>query len=340
MIVASAIQLLEANRDAAQRANDEIALYAGEFSQHFMAGCFSSMLYVERSSEVAEPGLFDPSTEPSRLETRRRSPRHWMNFDLALLNEDLLARRYIRELEYEFVLVLDISRSMTNGWLEAVRDGKARAHVCFLIKYIAYALLSSALSEGFACRVVFLDQGSVLVKTAREDETFPFAVIAQIDELIAERPNPPEPLWLWDSVLRDLAVSSDQMLVAVVSDFLDPLLNHGMDESAMLGALSRLRFSKRLMALQVNNMVDIQHANPVTRSLFDMHYGESGSRRGLSDHEVVRERMRYCAWLGQENAPGLLEERMSAERVPFQKFFRSDDMNQRLETLTNGVLQT
>lgn len=346
---------LEANRTAASEANNEVALYAGEFAQHFMAGSFSSMMYVERSSEVAEPGLFDLSTEPARLESRRMSARHWLQFDFALLNDELLARRYVRELEYEFVLVLDISRSLTEGWFEAVDEGAEqwKKHTCYRLKYLAYALLNSALREGFACRVVFLDQGQSHVRTAREDESFPFAVIELMDELIAERPKPPEELeqiWMWDSVLRELAQSSDQMLVAVISDFLDPVQGQGIDEPAMLAALSRLRYTKRLMVLQVNNERDVQDAHPVTHSLRAFNYEESGDKRGRGEKWVIEARGRLCDWLGrldvlierQGEYPGRLEARLTAERVPYQKFWRTNDVqdiNARLESLAYGVLQ-
>ena len=344
-------QLLEANREAARQANNEVALYAGEFSQHFMAGSFSSMMYVERSSEVAEPGLFDLSTEPSRLENRRMSPRHWLQFDLALLNDELLARRYVKELEYEFVLVLDISRSLTRGWLEAVGKGESqwKAHTCYRLKYLAFALLNSAMSEGFACRVLFIDQGQVQSRTAREDDAFAFAVIELVDELIAERPETPEPFWVWENVFRDLAESSEQMLVAVVSDFLDPVQEgHGLDEALMLASLSRLRYTKRLMVLQVNNAQDVQDAHPVTHSPFELNYEESGDDRGRSEKWVIEARSRLCAWLGRVEGdpggewveyPGRLEERLSAENIPYQKFFPWSKINERLESLVHGVSQ-
>lgn len=342
-------QMLEANRDAARQANSEVALYAGEFSQHFMAGSFSSMMHVERSSEVAEPGLFDQSTEPARLETRRMSVRHWQEFSLSLINDELLARRYVRELDYEFVLVLDISRSLTAGWGGAVAEGHASwvRHTAFRIKYLAYALLNSALQEGFACRVIFVDQGRVQTRTAREDESFPFAVIELVDELVKDRPGSPEPYWMWESVLRELAQAPEQMLVAVVSDFLDACHGHGIDETVMLASLSRLRHSKRLMVLQVNNEQDVQDAHPVTRSLREFNYGESGDDRGRGEKWVIAARSRLCDWLGRvgirgdemEEYPGRLEERLAAERVPYQKFLRSNDLNERLETLSYGVLQ-
>jgi len=336
------IRKLEANREAANQANNEVALYAGEFAQHFMAGSFSSSQYVERSSEIAEPGPFDIGTEPDRLETRRMSARHWLRFDLSLLNQELLARRYVRELEYEFVLVLDISRSLTEGWFDALSAGRWRDHSAFCVKYLAYALLNSAMLEGFACRVVFMDQGRVEVRTAREDESFAFAVLEIMDELVADRDQEREPVWMWENVLRELAVSSEQMLVAVISDFLDPVQGHGIDEDLMLGSLSRLRFNKRLMVLQVNNERDVQDDHLVQRSPYELAYGESGDRRERGERWVVAQRARLCDWLGrsrQERQPGRLEERLTAERVPFQKFLSVEDVNRRLEALTFGVAQ-
>ncbi len=333
-------QLLEANRAALRLANDEIALYAGELAHHFLAGCFPTMMYVERSSEVAEPGPFDLNMEPERLETRRMTARHWRRFDLALISGDLLARRYVRELEYEFVLVLDISRSLTGSWLESVAAGNWRADVCYRLKYLACALLNSAVAQDFACRVVFADQGRTSELSARDDEAVSFAVLEQLDELIALRPDPPEGLWLMEGVLQDLASSPSNLLVAVVSDFLDPVQDHGGDEELMLSALSRLRHGKRLMVLQVNRERDLHQSRLHPESPADLTCREETSRRRFSLVETAERRARYCRWLGgADGAAGRLETHLATENVPFQKFFRPDDINARLEELACAVLQ-
>ena len=333
-------QLLEANRAALRTANDEIALYAGELAHHFLAGCFPTMMYVERSSEVAEPGPFDLSMEPERLETRRMTARHWQRFELALVSGDLLARRYVQELEYEFVLALDISRSFTGSWLESVAAGEWREDVCFRLKYLACALLNSAVAQNFACRVIFVDQGRTSEVWAREDESIAHAVLEQLDELIALRQSVPERLWLLEGVLQELAASSANLLVAVVSDFLDPVQDHGGNEELMLSVLSRLRHSKRLMVLQVNRERDLCQSRLRSESQAAMTYGEESGRRKFSPAETAERRARYCRWLGgPDGSAGRLETYLATENVPFQKFFKSDDMNARLEELACAVLQ-
>ncbi len=340
MRAATQTQLLEANRAALRLANDEIALYAGELANHFLAGCFPTMMYVERSSEIAEPGPFDLGMEPERLETRRMTARHWRRFDLALINGDLLARRYVRELEYEFVLVLDVSRSLTGGWLASVAAGRWRAQVCYRLKYLACALLNSAVAQDFACRVIFVDQGRTSELAARDDEALSFAVLEQVDELIALRTDPPEQLWMMDGVLRELAESPANLLVAVVSDFLDPAQDHGGNEELMLSALSRLRHGKRLMVLQVNQERDLNQSRLHPESPADLTGREEISRRKFSLVETAERRARYCRWLGGGNgAAGRLETHLATENVPYQKFFRPDDINARLEELACAVLQ-
>lgn len=336
----SAAKLRQINRTALQLANDEIALYAGDLSDQFLAGCFPRMMYIERSLELAEPAAFDLSMEADRLETRRMSAQDWLRFDLSLANGNLLARRYIQELDYEFVLVLDISRSMTDGWLTEVVSGTWRQHLCYRLKYLACALLHSAIAQNFACRVVFVDQHQRHEIAASDDASLPFAVLEFIDELIITRPDMSENYWALGDALRELADKPIDLLVAVLSDFLDPPQDHGGDEELMLSALSRLRQTKRLIVLQINRERDLRQSRLRPESLSELTYREEEGSQKFSLPETAERRARYCRWLGGTNGvAGRLETHLAMENVPFQKIFSSDDINARLEELAGAVLQ-
>lgn len=333
-------RLEQANWQAATHANNEIALYAGELSHHFLAGNFASLFHVERSCELAEPELFDLVTAPDRLETRRMGAAHWLHFTEFLLNEELLARRFVAEQEYEFVLVLDVSRSLTEGWFEALDAGAWGQHPCYRLKYLAYALLMSAFREGFKCRVVLWDQGTTQEWEAKDDETFAFAVLERMDEHLAERPPEPESLWPWEPTLLRLIENPGQLLVAVVSDFLDPVQGH-VDEDLFVSLMAQLRYSKRLAVLQVNHRRDVTLAlGAEGASLHDLHYGEDGDLRGLGASALQSRRTALRDWLGGwEAGTGRWADLLAQERIPHQRFLRGDDINERFEELAHLIMQ-
>jgi hypothetical protein len=330
----------DANWRTAVRANQEIALYAGEFSHHFLTGTFLSLFHVERSCELAEPELFSVDTAPSRLETRRMSAAHWLYFTQSLLNEELLARRSVAEQEYEFVLVLDVSRSLTAGWFDALARGVWEQHPCYRLKYLAYALLVSAFREGFKCRVVVFDQGGTQQWEAKDDETFAFAVLERIDELILERRAAHERLWPWEATLQDLIDTPNQLLACVVSDFLDPVQGH-VDEEEFLSLFTELRYANRLVLLQVNHRRDVTlSVGGEGLSTNELHYGEDGDHRGLSAAAIQEHRLASQDWLGAlEEGTGRLGQRLAEERIPHQRFLHGGDINQRFEDLAYFILQ-
>ena len=333
-------KLEEVNWQAAVQANNDVALYAGELSSHFLTGVFKSLFYLEQSCELSEPELFDINTLSERLETRRMTASHWLNFPLALANEDLLARRFVAEQEYEFVLLLDLSRSMTGSWFMNLNDGTWRQDPCYRMKYTAYALLNSAFLEDFSCRVIFIDQGSLQEWSSKGDDTFAFTILERIDEHILDRSNKPEPLWLWESALQELADCSNQLLVGVITDFLDPIQGH-IDIDLFLSLIIQLKYAKRLIALQINNQRDLSLAlGGQGASTHDLHYGESGATKGLGANALQDKRFQFKTWLGgHEDGTGRLPEFMAQERIPHQRFFSGEDINEQFEKLAYLIIQ-
>jgi hypothetical protein len=330
----------DANWRTAVRANQEIALYAGEFSHHFLTGTFLSLFHVERSCELAEPELFSVDTAPNRLETRRMSAAHWLYFTQSLLNEELLARRSVAEQEYEFVLILDVSRSLTAGWFDALAHGSWEQHPCYRLKYLAYALLVSAFREGFKCRVVVFDQGGARQWEAKDDETFAFAVLERIDELILERGAASDRLWPWEATLQDLIDTPNQLLACVVSDFLDAVQGH-VDQEEFLSLFTELRYANRLVVLQVNHRRDVTlSVGGEGLSTNELHYGEDGDHRGLSAAAIQEYRLASQEWLGGlEEGTGRFGQRLAEERIPLQRFLQGNDIDQRFEELAYLILQ-
>jgi hypothetical protein len=301
---------------------------------------FMSLFYLEQSCELSEPELFDLDTLPERLETRRMTSSHWLYFSQALANEELLARRFVAEQEYEFVLLLDLSRSLTGAWLESLIAGTWQQDPCYRLKYSAYALLTSAFREGFNCRVIFMDQGNTQEWSAKGDETFAFAILERIDEHIQERSDKPEHLWLWETTLQELAESPNQLLVGIVSDFLDPVQGH-IDTDLFLSLITQLRYAKRLTVLQINHLRDISLAlGGQGASAHDLNYGESGSPKGLGANALQTRRLLLQDWLGgPEKGTGRLPEFMAQERIPHQRFLSGEDINEQFEELAHLITQ-
>ncbi len=333
-------RLQDANWQTAVRANNQIALYAGELSNHFLSGTFLSLFHVERSCELAEPELFTVDAAPNRLETRRMTAAHWLYFAQSLLNEELLASRSVAEQEYEFVLIIDTSRSLTAGWFDALANGTWEQDPCYRLKYLSYALLVSAFREGFKCRIVLFDQGGTQQWETKDDPTFAFAVLERIDELILERRTPPEHLWPWEAALRELIDRPNQLLACVVSDFLDPVQGH-VEQEPFVSLLTELRYANRLLVLQVNHRRDLMlSVGGEGLSTFDLHYGEDGDHRGLSAAAIQQRRLTLRNWLGSlEAGAGQFGQRMAEERIPYQRFLSGTHVNQRFEELAYLILQ-
>ena len=333
-------QAHEANWRTAMMANNDVALYAGELSRHFLAGTFMSLFHVERACELSNPEVFDIDMSPDRLETRRMSAVHWLHFSSFLLNEELLARRAVSEQEYEFVLLLDVSRSVTRGWFDALTNATWQHHPCYRLKYVAYALLMSAFEEGFKCRVLFLDQDGTFEWVAKDDETFAFAILERIDEHIRDRPRDIEPLWPWEATLQDLAESPNQLLVALVSDFLDPVHEH-IERDVFVSLIVQLHLAKRLAVLQINHLRDVTLSlGGEGDSEYDLHYGEDGERRALGVEALQAHRIYLRDWLGElEEDNGEFASRLAESRIPHQRFLHGDDINQRFEELAHLIAQ-
>src|SRR5258706_1852397 len=112
------------NQRISNEVNAAIALHAGEISRNLLSGAFYSLFHVERESEIAEPTVFTSDSDPAGLETRRMDYLHFRHLPLFLSNEELLQRRFTAYTDYEFVLIVDVTRSLTQGWLSALDAGE------------------------------------------------------------------------------------------------------------------------------------------------------------------------------------------------------------------------
>jgi hypothetical protein len=330
-----------ANEQLAQQVNDQIALSAGEISRNLLTGSFRSLFRVERALEAAESDVFDLDTDPDRLDVQRMDPAQWLYFPYFLIGQDLPARRYAAYNEYDFVLVLDVSRSMTSG------SGEPKTwmrHTFYRLKFLAYSLLLSAGREGYKCRLILYDQGTPISWESQDDEGFAYAVLELLDaRVLYQSPAAAEPVWPWQEVLDELVSSPHPMMVAIASDFLDPVQGH-CDEAVFLSYLAELRFCHRLVVLRVNELRDLTLPIGGEKfSLRDLHYGEDGDPKRLSVKEHQQNRQRFQEWLGEVEAegvgPGRLASVLAAYGIHHQLFVAGQTVGQELEDLTMAILE-
>ena len=327
--------------ELAESANHAISLDAGEISQNLLTGAFRSLFRIEKEAEVTEPGVFQIDSAPANLDVKSMDLAHWRYFALSLLQENLRERRYASFNEYEFCLVLDVSRSISQGWETALQDRAGlpwRQHVLYTAKYLVYAFLRSALHGGYRCHVTLVDQGYQETLHLQDDENQVFAVLDFIDTYIDARSRAievPDDAPPWASVLGGLAERANPMLVAVISDFLDPLV-HGTGEDELFALLGQLRYQHRLLVFQVNREEDINWplgGMPTERELY---HEEAGGRISLNPYEFQRLRAQMRDWLGgtgAEEEQGRFSQRMREMAITYRRCIAGESIRERIESL-------
>jgi hypothetical protein len=155
--------LEEANRLLFQRARELL-------SQELRGARFRSAVQAEEGIEVAGLEPYNIQEPGERIDfTRLGVP--WQLVPLALLNEQMLARRFEPTVENEFVLVLDVSRSMAfpltcfyaGADVGRVTAERIAASKPGRLKLIAGAFLAAAVDSGFLARIVTFDGRGIRV---------------------------------------------------------------------------------------------------------------------------------------------------------------------------------
>jgi hypothetical protein len=200
------------------------------FSLKLRGDRFRSAVQAEEGVEVAGLDVYDLEAPPEQMDLSRLAV-PWALLPLALVNQDVLARRYEATVENEFIAVLDLSRSMRYP-LRRLYAGQPLDHNDFadplqgvltakpsLLKVTAGALLRVAAASGFRTRVVTFG-GRGIRDSGPLRRADPAALFEEIDQAFAAVTAAPtvEP-HLYDRVLAQLW--SRKGVFLFVGDFLD-----------------------------------------------------------------------------------------------------------------------
>jgi hypothetical protein len=186
---------------------------------------FRSALQTEEGVELASLETYDHQESADHIDFSR-VPVPWAMVPTALLNGDLHVRRYEATVEHEFVVVLDLSRSMAFPHA-AVYAGTAAAGVDDLVagkagrlKLIAGAFLRAALESGFLARLVVVDEDGVRMGSVLRRPDLSAALLDPIDRhLSAAARRDGAGKARYDRAARDLMAHKGCFLF--VGDFLD-----------------------------------------------------------------------------------------------------------------------
>ena len=92
--------------------NEDILSKASLLSNNLISGAFRSIFQIQQASEFAEPKVYHSGDSTENIMWSRLTTYQAKNLALSIAQEEILAKRYHKESEYEFLIIADISRSM------------------------------------------------------------------------------------------------------------------------------------------------------------------------------------------------------------------------------------
>jgi len=225
--------LLKSNRDILAKVNRILMRNASRVMSPEMRGqAFRTAVQAEEAMEVAGLDVYDLS-EPAQHIDQARLKVPWRLLPMALANEDVPIRRFERRVEHEFILVLDLSRSMRYPLrkLYAAREEMDLPEQTILLgkpsllKLVAGVFLNAAMESGFMIRLVMFGQNRINEgERLRPRPGLVSTVFEQIDQWlfrISDRPQKEAPLY--DAVVERLARRKGAFLF--VGDFIDAVFD-------------------------------------------------------------------------------------------------------------------
>ncbi len=280
----------EVNRNILRAINADVALRARRLSNSLLAGLFRAVFLVEQSYEYAEPEVFTMDDEASRIDWSRLDAFQLSNLSLAIANEEVTARRFQEFSEYDFVLVLDASRSMMLGWWSVYGSPHAEKGVLdlrsltetklYLLKYVATAFLHAARQNGFRSAVKIFGANRVKTVTSAEEPHLDETILEYLDNhfvKMAKNDIPEEPRLVQS--LREVLQHRHRCVVLCISDFLDCVTLLGprrfgqqrpkvslAEVSPLFGEIAR---RARAMVFHVNDIQELQVLELAEETLSD-----------------------------------------------------------------------
>ena len=180
--------------------------------------------------EVDCPSAFMPWDDASEIDWSRVPPMATVSMGAAIALGELLKKRSRFQAEWEFIVVIDLSRSMLSDRVSQNNgDGIENAKLNRLFQSVC-AFIQVAEAAGFILKTLYLADGKVADKE-RELQPKAYALRAMIlmRELLLkvfssalEKPWEREPFCLAKGIKEAMEVRS-QSFIVVISDFLEPL---------------------------------------------------------------------------------------------------------------------
>lgn len=260
-------------------ANEEVSLRATKFANTMLASNFRSIFRIHQSSEFSEPEVYQLGDDPHRILWSRLSTYHARNFATSMANEDILAKRYQLISEYEFVALVDVSRSMMVKWWsiygsKLAENEKPRQveDLCsskvFLLKYILVSFLVAARTNGFISRVILFGGGkSPTTLSSREEPELEKTVLTYIDDHfdeLASPPNKPEDVSL-PAVLKEQIEYQRRRIILCLSDFTDGIIHCREKKKEprlklrdIAPYFTELAYKYRLLVVRINDQREVK----------------------------------------------------------------------------------
>jgi hypothetical protein len=297
------------------------------------------------------------------------SPAHWKYLPAFLGNDEILAKRFQLFTEYDFIFIADLTPSMGYRWRDIYLGQVGLSENAdflppdisfdladysstklYILKYLLYAFLLSAVRYGFRCQVLFFTLDGTSTMSGNTNE-FPSHALDFVDQHWLNEANPnvwdaagvyPSP---YERVLQELMDTRAESVMVLATDFMD--IVHGrFTEDELDPYLAELHYRHRLSVLQVNdprevNTRDNRDDRPTsTRWAFQRNVetpGEGGIGKQLFHRSPARNRdlVDQCrARLGAGDLlGGTVADRVVARGITMQKFVygRSGRSGNRIE---------
>ncbi len=263
------------NREVLFRVNGEIFETANLLSSAMLTGLFRALFRVERATEVSDIDVFTTGDDPTLLLERKMSAAHWRFFASYLANEEILVKRFNVFTEYDFIFVADLTPSMGYRWRDAYLGQTGRSEnpdflpadlaggppysstKLYLLKYLTFAFLLSAVRFGFRSRVHFFTADQTTTLTGQNEE-LAFQALQHIDLHFLDDGDPE--IWEagrrqaspYESVLQCLMETRHQSVIVFASDFLD-LVHRRAHLDQLMPLFTELKYRHRLAVLQLND---------------------------------------------------------------------------------------
>jgi hypothetical protein len=265
--------IAEINKDIIRAVNREVSLKAKKFSDQLLSSVFRTIFRVERALEFAEPEVFQLEHDPERIAWSRLDSYKLGNLPVAIANEEVCANRYQTFTEYDFIALVDVSRSMMLNWWPiygatntgSVSSPRAKLFTSklYFMKYILLSFLHAAQKNKFNRWVKFFGRNRLVTYSSRDDSQLEESVLNHIDMhfgALAQSSEGESPML--PEVLREVLEHKKRCIVLCISDFMDGVrllgkrgLGHAkLALSDFVPYLAEIAYRHKMLVFRINDI--------------------------------------------------------------------------------------